>query len=266
MSLTIPSAQYTGLSTDAKPNTNIFDGATYYEKDTFILYYWTGSKWKTWEQLHKEGRWIAVSSTGGTGGIFQNNISGNALSFVRSFNATYGLTQVITTHETINSYAGIRSTVGYAERAINPYLRVVFRLSEITDCRFFCGWSSYFTTVGNNSVGATIYDTHNAIGLKLETDATNFELYHNDGSSPGTTEVTPVAPADDQIHTFELRALNSVPKYQFKFDNATTWSDITTDIPLEATEMAFQAWLENTVASSKVWRLIDVYTRIDNKG
>lgn len=268
MSLSVPPAQYTGLSTDTKPiPVDATIGTTYYETDTFRTLFWTGTNWKTHEQLFKEGRWIGILPTGGTSGIFSSNI-GSAGTFTRLYNATYGLHQQIDTTSTINTFAGIKNTNSYAERALNGYLRIVFRLDQVSDCNLFVGWTGYGAALGIPG-GATISDpfpNNSAIGLKLEANASDFTLYHNDGNSPGTTEVTPIAPADSQLHTFEIRAINSVPRYQYKIDHATSWVDVDTDIPIETNEMYLQCWIQNTVASSKLWRLVDVFTRIDNKG
>ena len=76
MSLTVPSAQYVGLSTDSKPDVDISEAATYTETDTHEVYYWTGTKWKTWRELFKEGRWTAAlnANTGSASGIFADII------------------------------------------------------------------------------------------------------------------------------------------------------------------------------------------------
>lgn len=269
MSLSVPQSQYTGLSSDEKPIlVDAVVGTQYYETDTTITYYWTGTKWKTWEQLYKEGRYIAITATGGTIGILQGILAGVG-TFLRIFDVDYGLHQRINTSATINTRSGLRTIVGYGERALNPYLRVVFRLDQINDCSFYCGLSGYNATVGPAAADGTLsdpYPTNSAFGLKLNTNETDFKLYHNNASAPSTIEVTPVAPADTQLHTFEIRAINSVPKYQYKFDHATAWTDVTDDIPLETTEMSLQIWLENTAAVDKLWRLVDIYTRIDNRG
>ena len=133
----------------------------------------------------------------------------------------------------------------------------------------FVGFSGYTAGVGyNTGVGSDtdFYNNNGAFGLKLENNETNFECYHNNGTTPGTTEVTPIAPADTQIHTFEIRAINSIPRFQYKIDNAVSWVDVDTDLPLDVMDLGFQCWIKNNVASSKTWRLVDIYTRMDNKG
>jgi hypothetical protein len=269
MSLDVPSAQYKGLSTDPKPNDpDIQLGTTYLELDTHVTYFWTGSNWKTWDQLYKEGRYVGITTTAGTSGIYQG-IIGSAGSFTRIFDATYGLHQKIDTGSTINICAGIRNVSSTAERGLNPYLRVVFALDQITDCDLFIGWSNWIGTLGNAGLGSTgsdMYPDHASMALVFPKDGADFLFYHNDGTSPGTTEVTPVGVADTGIHTIEIRAINSITKYQYKFDHALSWTDITTDIPGETIELGLQCWIKNRVASSKFFRLIDVYTRIDNKG
>ena len=273
MSLTIPNVQYTGLSTDSKPSTDIFEGATYNEVDTHQLYYWTGTKWKTWEQLYKEGRWSAALApavgsaygilSGGT--ILQSNDT-----FVKEYDTNHGLHQRVATGSTINTFGGMRC-LGYCQRDLDPYLRVTFSLVHTTDITMFIGFTGYTSGTGRdlgdpNSTDVDLYPVNSAAGLKIENGGTEFKIYTNDGTGPGNTETTTVTTIDTDVHTFEIRALNSVPKFQYKFDNGSTWVDLINDFPLETNDMGFQIWLQNVnVAQDRRWRLIDVYTRILNR-
>jgi hypothetical protein len=268
MSVSMPPSQYTGLSTDDKPiPVDAVVGTRYEEIDTHVIYFWTGSKWKTWEQLYKEGRWTGIDPILSSSGIFEGKVASSG-TFTTMYHITNGVHQKADTGGTIDTFAGIKSGF-FTFSEMNPYIRFVFILDQITDCNFYCGLSGLTAQVGNGSgVGdnADPYPISHSIGLKLANNETNFKLYTNAGNSPGTTEVTPIAPADTQRHTFEIRALYSIPKYQYKIDDAVAWTDVITDIPGTGSEMGFQFWIQNRVASSKTFRLIDIYTRVANQG
>lgn len=267
MSLSLPKAQYTGLSTDTKPiPIDAIVGTPFYETDTFVTYYWTGTKWLTWNQIYKEGRWTGIDPTASSTGIFQGKVASTG-SFTTIYHTTNGIHQKADTGTVIDTFAGIKSGF-FTFSEMNPHIRFVFILDQITDCNFYCGLSGLTAQVGNGAGvadNADPYPNNHSIGLKLENNGSDFKLYTNAGNSPGTTEVTPIAPADTQRHTFEIRCLWSVPKYQYKIDNAVSWVDVTTDIPGSGSEMGFQFWIQNRVTSSKTFRLIDIETRVANQ-
>ena len=109
MSLSAPSAQYTGLSTDPKPiPVDAVVGMTYYETDTKVTLYWTGAHWKTYEQLYKEGRWYGMFGTSSADGFFQGALAANG-NFVRSFALQYGMScRVEQNNFAFDGIAGLR--------------------------------------------------------------------------------------------------------------------------------------------------------------
>ena len=278
MSLSVPQAQYTGLSTDPKPiPTDAVVGTKYYELDTKLVYYWTGSAWKVWKQSYKEGRYTGISGNLGSDNILENNLTIGGHSFGRVFDPIYGLHQHISTSNTSGAYAGIRSTNLYCEPRQNPYLRIVFALDtggSLTGFNFFAGWSGYLSGLGDNNGGADdIYPNNKAFGLKFRDGETDFKIYHNDGTSPGTIGAAIGAansPTLTSIHTFEARVIGgelfATTTFQYKFDHAPSWTTITGDLPDNLSSFGLQIWMQTTIAAFKLFRLVDIYTRTDNKG
>ena len=267
MSLSMTEARFTGLSTDPKPTNDISPGAVYLETDTHDTYYWHGDVWKTWRQIYKDGRYMGVISISSANGLLQGAIS-SVGSFTRFFDSTYGQHQQIATAATTGSFAGIRS-IRFTERTLNPHIRFVFALDTITDINMFIGLTSYTAAVTRDTVAGTVddfYPDNNSIGMIFRDGQTDFELYTNGNSPPGTNHGSITTADIDTIHTLEIRARRDDDKFQYKLDNASSWTDVVTDIPIETQDVGFQAWIETRADEVKTWRLIDVDVRHDNRG
>jgi hypothetical protein len=277
MSLSLPQAQYTGLSTDTKPIlTDVVVGTMYYETDTFITYYWTGSKWKTYEQLYKEGRWYGMSGTSSADGCFQGLLfaTGN---FVRSFTAQYGMScRVEQNNFALNSLAGFR-VERHCTGALNPYCRIVFSMISLTNIEMFAGLTSFSGSLGRG-VGGVFgdpYPENNSIGIYFRHGKTEnrFELYHNGDASPPVSAgiKDDIVAADvDVLHTFEVRAINNGATWQYKIDHTPSWTTVTTTkTPVDTQDIGLNIWAANMDTTNTIfkdWRIAEAYNRIDNKG
>jgi hypothetical protein len=206
--------------------------------------------------LRRWGTFFASANNNGVG-ILGGNIT--ATGGTRRIEPTDGLFQEFATSTTATPQ-GIRGSNNYCERDTNPYIRFAFRLETTSLTRMFL----LLSNLTSLPTGADPLASQSGIGLKFASGGTNFEIYTNSGDATTTTGAV-IASADTNKHEFEIRAVASANKFQYRFDFGA-WTDITTDIPANNSEMSFQAWMEcNESGVSKVLNLLEVETSIDNK-
>ena len=208
--------------------------------------------------LRKEGRFEAVGTSSNTGVLSgQTTAAGGT----RRVETTDGLFCEFSS-STLNEVRGIKSNA-IVERDLNPYIRFVFRVETTTLMRLFLMWSSDTAAVG--PAGTDPLANQSGIGLKLASSGTNFQIYHNSGDATTTTGAN-IAAVDTNLHTFEIRADNANSKWQYRWDYASTWIDVSTDTPSGGTDLGIQAYMENNeTAVAKTTNILEIETSLDNK-
>lgn len=206
----------------------------------------------------KYGGWTGVGGSSQEWGVFAELFT--SVGSTKQVNTPPRSThQRFDTTTTINTVAGLK-TNNYCERDQNPWIRFFFELEQIDDCRAFIGWSNGDGAIG--PAGADPLANEDGIMLKLDSGDTNFEIYHNSGDATSATGGA-IKAADSNRHLFELRAINSVPMFQWKIDRGA-WNDITTDIPSASTDLGVQCYIENTIGANKFMRVLWITTRLDS--
>ncbi len=185
-----------------------------------VLLYPDRKLWGFWNSL------TARSGNGFLNGGIAAAATGEA-AVTRTIN-TDGRRGTFTTGVVADQCAGIRASAdGQVMRLKNCRFKAKFKLGQTdANTRLYAGFSvlgaAYLT--GDDPIA-----TGNGILLLHRTTGTNFEIAHNDGTGACVFDDTGIA-KDTNTHTIEIKADNSVPKFQYSIDGAA-FVDITADIP-----------------------------------
>jgi hypothetical protein len=161
---------------------------------------------------------------------------------------TSGASAKWTTGAVSGNQSGFRTNINLAELNHDFTLRGRFKLSGTTSIKGFIGF------VNDNSAFRAGTDSLNAksgIGLSWDTSVdSNFKIAHNDGTGATVRDdLSTTTALNTSYHTFEIIADDANTRFQFLFDVLTA-SNISTDIPADNTDLAFQCFVETATTSA----------------
>jgi hypothetical protein len=174
----------------------------------------------------------------------------------RNNDPTHGHSLTIATGTTLGTQAGSRCNHSPQVfiRAYNPTYLAKFKLETTTLQELYFGFrsSSSSFVVGEDPLNAT-----NGFGLVMRSDDTNFQIAHNDASGATVFDDTGF-PIDTGVHVIFLRAVESVPAFEWKLDGGQ-WNRVTTEIPSQTSGLNIEQAIRNNEAADKSMKLYWVY-------
>jgi hypothetical protein len=228
--------------------------------------YWTG-------QLHTQpspflnktgtyqGIGIAGSSTVGDGLLAGVSTGGGTLSIGAD---STGLYKRGDTGAVSGTRSGVRNSTVTSARGFNPYLKIKFRLNQLTACRAYVGFcSSTDPVLTGEDLLTGLHGWGVGFSPTSTVSATNWVFYTNDASGAGTATDTGIA-ADTNAHTFYFAATDSVPKVGYRIDNNNAVY-VTTDLPGQYSGLSQNATIINTTTASKTIDNYMWYLKQDGK-
>jgi hypothetical protein len=150
-----------------------------------------------------------------------------------------------------NDNAGYHIPATFIYRKFNPDLYCRFQVPDmISTSKLFIGFNSNTTIPGGN-------DELNAqSGIMLyKTNGGNFRIGYNDGTGV-TVFTSDLATQDTNTHTIRIRAVDSLSKWQYSWDNGA-FVDLTTDIPAQTTALSVVFNVEAGAAVVTTLRIFD---------
>jgi hypothetical protein len=256
MTLTYLSARQLQFNstTDTLPST-LEAGWVAIDTTTTEQFYWDGTLWTRIAPVNskrKYGTFQGISSAAGNVGLAVgafNNTTGEVTRVVD----TAGVRDTWTTAASNPASAGFRSGVN-TERSQNPYLRVRFTLSSLTAVRAWFG----FQTLASLPTGADALANVSGAMIHLVSGGTNWQIMTNNGGASSTIATTGV-PASTDITIVEIRAIDASTKFQWRITadgvNPGAWTDVSTTIPAQGTDMAIGIAIETTETVAKTLAL-----------
>ena len=97
-----------------------------------------------------------------------------------SYNLSKGRAIRITSEKKSGAHAGARSNSTVTMRKFNPYFKMTFSLEQITNQRFWIGWTG---NTNSDPTGDTEMDGKNCFCLGARSTDTNFMIVSNNGSA-----------------------------------------------------------------------------------
>lgn len=209
----------------------------------------------------KNGTWFGQSQTAGEG-ILNGRLTAIAVGAgpptAAVGNDSTGTYYTYDTSATINNLSGLRTAISPMRRFLNAYFKTALYLNNNTATRVYAGF------ISSTSAPASAADPlANLSGVGLWFDSAvsaNWKRGHNDGDATGDYDDTGVAAATATLYPVEIYA-HADTKFRFVFNGTST--DITTEIPASATNLAFWVYIENTAAASKTMRHYYLAIRTD---
>lgn len=165
-----------------------------------------------------------------------------------------------------NEKGGWRVSTALICRAWNPTFFARFRLNQTADTRMWFGITSDLVSdpTGDDALNAKsgvlfgIGVVNNTVGTG---STVGWQVMHNDGSGATVNETVGPA-ADTSVHTIEIVAVDSTPKFKYSFDGGS-FVDITPDIPATATPLTFIAIIQTSAAATKNVDFFDIHVTSD---
>lgn len=199
--------------------------------------------------VKKVGAWYGRAITNSSDGTLSANYVVGVVS--TGVNTTTidaaGFYTAMTTGTTVNSLAYHRWS-NISCRGLNPIFKLNFALTQVTNTRFFAGFSA---NSGSNPVSTA--DPLNGIagcGLWFDSAVSpNWKIQHNNAGGSNTTDTTTAA--DTANHTLTITAVDATPSFLVSLDGVLmTNGTITTDPPLQTSNFGPMFWIENTLAAT----------------
>lgn len=255
-----------GESGDTRPGTNTIVDTVFLETDTFKRYAWNGEEWIQYETLampftnktisaetntisdlqltsifaqnaKRTGAIVpactaADSLTGHLRGMTVNGdgtptwsidpTEGPVLAFARAASGIMGYTSAGTTDAMVT------------RRALNPYLKIRFKLSSISSTRLYIGFTSATALPNTDTPLAT---NESGVIFGYTSADSDFSVYYNDGQGGAMAEVETGVVKDVLYHTvsFQFGASNVIVILDDGADTKT--QTLTTQIPATTTDI-----------------------------
>ena len=201
---------------------------------------------------------VSGANVGRLEGILTNHVPTGPGTCTNTWDTTEGLLTNLVTTTTINQNAGLVSptgSIGIIRR--EQATKMVYRGKLDT----VAGGVSrlYFGVSSNNAlaISDTIANADSLVLVGFKAGATNYEIYHNDGSGAhATTTVTGTIAKNTSFHTIEIEWTAS-GNVVVTFDG--TAQTISTDIPATSTNLFFHCLAQNATAAIRTHSIVGVW-------
>lgn len=211
----------------------------------------------------RSGTFNGISASAGCDGIFQGALSAITVgggTTVGVQQDSGGISFRWSSSATINSLSGEKCAGLYTRRDYNPITETKLLLGGgTTSLRCFFG---LFSTTTSPVSAADPMNAMSGVAFGVDTSVDgNWHIYQNSGSGASdSTTIANVATMDNNAHTFALRAVESLTKWQYAYDftniGRANWVNINTKIPAATTALGWMWWIEDLAAST---RTLQVY-------
>lgn len=191
-------------------------------------------------------------------GILTNHVPTGPGTNTNTWDTTEGLLTNLVTTTTINQNAGLVSptgSIGIIRRAFDTKMVYRGKIDTVAGgvARLYFGVSS------NNAlaISDTIANGDSLVLVGFKAGATNYEIYHNDGSGAhATTTVTGTIAKNTSFHTIEIE-WTAGGNPTITFDG--TAQTISTDLPATSTNLFFHCLAQNATAAIRTHSIVGVW-------
>jgi len=216
------------------------------------------------------GAYQPITATSGTTaavvgkleGILANHVPNGPGTNTNTWDSTEGLLINLVTTTTINQNAGLVSpTAGLGvfrrERAAKMVYRGKLDAVASNVSRLYFGVSSNAAP----NISDTIANGDSLVLVGYKAAATNFEIYHNDGTGAhATTTVSGTIAKNTNFHTIEIE-WTAGGNVVITFDG--TSQTISTDLPATTTNLYFHLLAQNATAAIRTHSIVGVWVESD---
>lgn len=158
-----------------------------------------------------------------------------------------GVRTNFSTGTTANTNAGWRTQSGFIRSEHDPRLTYRVRLNNVTDSRFYFGFTNFSTAIPATDTPLGTTDSGVLLGFR-STDA-NYMLFRNDGTGAAPSAIDTLMAKPTFTNTLHIWSTSAGSTWNWATDS--TSGTVTTRIPTNDTTLNIQAMASNTTTTAK---------------